>query len=203
MNGKFPAIALDMLMLAAHALFIAGAVLLFVYSEKSYRPIHLEQTKLYQVISIYAIGYLAVFLRWLDVVASDELYLGRANLVPEYLTRKLWGKFPYLGSFGRYSNAGDKHAYWHKYQDVDVQGKKFSQIFCLHTNRAFLLTAALMSVLLPYVFLNQIAPSYLRIIFNSSTLFSVYLSFFIIVWLSLIAVVVLRAVLWVKGNFVN
>lgn len=198
MNKRFTPNAFGCL--AIHAVFIAGAILLFVYGEGSGRPIHLEQTNLHQVVLVYAIGYLVVFAKWLALIKDRRLYMGNANEVPGYLTRELWGDFPYLGTLGK-SNSGNKrlnNKSPHIYQDVDVNGKTFREIFVIHINKNVLLVLFAISTLLPYVFLNQAAPSFLKFVFSSPLTFTIYFSFLILTWLSSIALLILRVCLLAK-----
>jgi len=171
--------------------------LLFLYSEDSIGSLRIEQAMLYKVILIYATGYCVVFIKWLAVIKSDEPYLGKADDVPSYLTDKLWGAFPYLGTLGNSNqhNLGQSNLIVHTYQDCDVSGKKFREIFVLHTSKYVILFLVLTCIFLPYIFLNQAAPSFLKFIFSSTTLFTIYLSFFIITWLSSIAILVLRIII--------
>lgn len=196
---------IDALVLVAHALFVSGAILLFIYSEESGKPIHLEQPMLYKVMLLYATGYVAVFIKWLSVIKSDEPYYGTADDIPGFLTSKLWGSFPYLGTLGK-SNSGNQ---WrvkkaaHVYQDSDVRGKKFGEILELHVNKNAIFILVLSCAFLPSIFLNQAAPSFLKFIYSSSTLFTIYISFFVFVWLSSIAIILLIILLRAKRNSSN
>ncbi|TCJ15980.1 hypothetical protein EZJ19_05845 [Parasulfuritortus cantonensis] len=183
-----------------HALFIAGLVILFLSSNTSGKPIHLDSSTLYKSIAIYALGYFSVFVQWLRTIKSDEPYAGLADDVPAYLTQKLWGEYPYLGTFGRSnkSNQRPSNIKAHTYQDIDVIGKCFRDIYILHLNKFAILLLALVCILLPYMLTNQAAPSFLYFIFNSSLLFTIYMSFLIIGWLSSSALLTLRIILWLQ-----
>jgi hypothetical protein len=201
MKNKMESLRIDARVFAAHTFFILGVALLFFYAEQSDQPIHIEQSELINIVLLYAVGYLLVFKKWLVVIKSNNLYCGKADDVPKYLTDMLWGAFPYLGTFGKSGEKYKQARYgnrWNKYQDIDVQGKTFSQIFCIHVNKAYLLISMLIVVLLPYMFLNQEAPSFLELIYYSSTVFTIYMSFIALVWLSAISIIALRILLLVK-----
>lgn len=196
---------IDPLALVTHALFIAGATLLFVYSDETGRPIHLEHYMLHQTILLYGIGYVTVFVKWLSLIKSDKRFIGKADDVPGYLTRELWGAFPYLGTLGN-SNSGNQrlnNKSSHVYDDASVNGKTFREIFVLHINKQVVLILSTVCVFLPYVFLNQAAPSFLKFVYSYPLIFTIYLSFFIFAWMSSVALLVLRINLWAKSKLSN
>lgn len=188
---------------AAHALFITGFILLFIYSFGAKEPIQLQKIQLYKIILLFVAGYGFVTSRWIGDDAND-LYSGHADDVPSYLTRRLFGYFPYLFTFGKsnsHNNRKQTGTLWHVYQDNDVKDKKFSEIFCLHVNKPSLIILLLVAVLLPNLIFNQIAPSFLEFIFNSFILYSLYMAFLMLMWLAAMALILLRVWLYLKNKF--
>lgn len=197
--AKFPPLTV----LAAHVSFITGFSLLLIYSLGANEPIQLQQIQLYKVLLYFVAGYGFVAARWIDVINNNDLYGGHADDVPQYLTWRLYGYFPYLFTFGKSNSHNNRKRIgrlWHTYQDNDVKNKKFSEIFCLHVNKSSLIVLLLTAVLLPNLISSQIAPSFLGFIFSSFVLYSLYMAFLMLIWLSAVALFLLRVWLFLKNK---
>jgi hypothetical protein len=181
------------LLVLGHSFFILGVILITVFANAKNKTIGLENLEIVEVIVCFLGGYLMVFYEWILIAKSNELYAGDADNVPSYLTKRLFGRYPYLFTFGQ-SNSMNQNASFqvHNYVTKDVRNSKFVNVFCRHVNKSIFLVFLFLSILLPFLIFNQSPSSFIKLFFQHIFFYVPYMYLILITWLSVLMIVIFR-----------
>lgn len=173
-----------------HLFFLLGVCVLIYGSRHLDDPIGLDGNIFLLAMAQFTLGYICVFLYWVFCVDRTEVFRGGADAVPDFITSRLFGKFPYLFSF-RAPKGSAPGFHGKKYLD-GLYGKGLADVYCDYVSKQFLYALIFVVILIPFAFADQSPPEFLAIILNWSVGFSIFVSFLSTTWLSAMALLALR-----------